>query len=521
MLYLILSILILLIPLFLFQFINRKITILGSDRFYHYLLIDQIIRNHKRPISNLKNFINENIMSYPQLPHLILANIKEKYRDMVMANIQIFSALLQSCLLVCFVSLYLSLNKSNIRFNEFLLICSLAFVFVPYTFNLKNSKNVGMSARGLGLFTGQLLVFLYWMYLETSLIHYLIGASIIGFVILTISQFANQFHLFFVLPLALITGNYELVVIPFLSFFMGFILAPKIAFVYFKGQILHKILYSKFLAKKGILMSRESIWLDWVSKFPKYFHWMLADYKRNKHLWNYIKDNSIFILLAEMPLFIFWLWSVITIKPLTNADLIIMVIGLIFITTTFRVSRFLGEPERYLEFAFVILAIRVGDIVITNNVHKILLLLVLLYSVGYILFNLKTNKSDDSEVERYSILKKVKNLLHSTTTSPVLLCNSTDVAKLLWSPHIKQYFYNTYILSNNHLKFQQVYTQNYSYLVESELIMLVNKYREINFLLIDLNLIANPNDFLSNNNIKNETVFLEENYALIKINRSQ
>lgn len=520
-LHIILAVVLFLIPPGILLLVKAKIGSLGSDQFYHRLLINQIELNDKKSVKHLANCVNENIMSYPQLLHLIVARIGIEKSHIFLPLLLVFVSVSQASLLSYLIwkttSLY---NLDTYTYLEYIIYSALIFVTIPYSLNLSNAKNTGISARGIGLLFGQALAVLFFLYLDSNNFYYLIGASLVGYLIITLSQFANQFHVLFSIILALTSSRFELLLSPLFSTLLAFIITPNLAFLYYKGQFLHKSLYYKYMAQAYLLKHRKSIWLDWITEFPKIVWEIFKNPISIKWKLKYIQGNALAIFLFEfwlLPIYI--ILTILNPQPLTTVDYLIISGIILFIATTLKFTRFLGEPERYLEFiipfAIVSLLKFLPDNKLIILTPCIIAALVIFIKTFSILRNQKLIKKDVNEVTLF------KDYLISTSgkETPTILTNSTNLNKFLFSPLISIYYFCTYLHSNDGFHFNEIFKKDYYYLSNESFLKVFRKYQNFNYLLIDEGFMPNSKSYLTNNNIVVTKVLTNKKLILYKVVR--
>jgi hypothetical protein len=273
----------------------------------------------------------------------------------------------------------------------FFFYASLLYIFTPFNFVKWNASNTGLSPRTLGVLLGRVFVYLFLLYTGNhSLLYYGLLIGVIFIIILT-SQFAFQYVLFFCLIYAACALDILVGLAPLAGFLLFYMVNPRGCVLYLKCQYQHKKIYATHFARRFILQYRPSIWRDLV-----YDCWV----RIRKEKWAalpYIQTNAIITFFwgfTIMPLVLiiatktflagnFALTAYIADSPLLQ---VLLITFGIMILTSFARTRFLGEPERYLEFAtpaVIFLFIKsVG-----SNIVYIAIVYYLLASVALILVN--------------------------------------------------------------------------------------------------------------------------------------
>ena len=340
----------------------------SADHFMHLTVIGLIRRNGHRFIRERPNYLYNQEMIYPQLMHWLLAFLPVERVDQYANSLMLGLNVLASGIFVWFVvslegRLPIAPSTSP---AQTILIAGLVFALTPYSYHLANAKSRGISARGFGLLFGQAYLYCLVLYHLTGSAVYLVAASFCAMCIWMSSQFALQALLFSALPLALLYRDVWPLIIPLLGFAGFLLLAPRIALRYVVGQVKHKILFARELAPGSLLKSRYSVWRDLVWDFWKRLGEALAgDHRRGRILrWLfYAWSNPLVILVAGFPFTVLLLVGMV--RELLSGDRYpfladrglfalcapVLAMFCVFLLTTFRATRFVGQPERYLEFA--------------------------------------------------------------------------------------------------------------------------------------------------------------------------
>ena len=122
-------------------------------------------------------------------------------------------------------------------------------------------------SSGIGLVVGQVYLYLIIIFIISGSLWLLLPIFIVVFIILLLSQMATQLVILSLPFIVIIFKVPELLLLPFLSYLLFYLLMPKIAKNYIIGQFNHKRNYALFLAKIFILNKRPSIYRDFVYDF--------------------------------------------------------------------------------------------------------------------------------------------------------------------------------------------------------------------------------------------------------------
>ncbi|MDC3336325.1 hypothetical protein OAW23_00500 [Flavobacteriales bacterium] len=351
------------IPIVIYSLMAKWNKLEGSDHYFHSLLIQMIKTNKNRFITSYSNILGENRFAYPQLLHWVLAKFQNISFRKAGSLIMLFNGFASAVVHFTSYVIIVPYLNSDISLSYGLFWSSLIYVSFPFNYNSFNAKNVGISARGIGVWLAQIYLTFLIAYKLSGHWEFLFYAAVAGGIIVMINIFALQFILIGTPIFALFIGDLGIIIALIGSLAFFFILSPKVALNYFQGQLIHKNLYSKYLAKVFILKHRKSIWLDFVLEFPKRCFWLIADFKKNENQISYIWQNSVVVFFIQMTasfLVLFYIDFDCFFEAHDGhsvAGMAILTCVVIFILTTFKISRFLGEPERYVELGFCIVSI--------------------------------------------------------------------------------------------------------------------------------------------------------------------
>ncbi len=331
---------------------NNK-TSFGSDHFIHLSILEKIKSNgFKYGVKKISGYNEEN-STYPILFHYILACFFYKTAinnpnriGFVITIISIF-----------FFNFFLS-HLIGLADWFFILKANILYLIFPFSYIYWNAKNMGLTARGFGLLIGNIFTYCLVFYLKgDGSITWLIMMTVFSFTALLGSQFAFQYIIFTSLVTSLFVSQLQLLIPVLTSLIIFRFLLPKFSKEFFRGQYNHKRNYALYLAPIYILKTRPSIYRDFVYDF-----WIkLSQIKREKvKTFYYIYSNPIFELIYGFPflwVFIYYLLKNGAINNLETIDSIIASSLALFFLISLRPFRFLGEPQRYVEFVIPLISI--------------------------------------------------------------------------------------------------------------------------------------------------------------------
>ena len=355
---------------------NNK-TSFGSDHFIHLSILEKIKSNgFKYGVKKISGYNEEN-STYPILFHYILACFFYKTAinnpnriGFVITIISIF-----------FFNLFLS-HIIGLADWIFILKANIVFLIFPFSYIYWNAKNMGLTARGFGLLIGQIFTYCLVFYLKgEGSIAWIIMMTVFSFTALLGSQFAFQYIFFISLVTSLFVSQVQLLIPVLISLIMFRLLLPKFSKEFFRGQYNHKRNYALYLAPIYILKTRPSIYRDFIYDF-----WIkLRQLKKEKvKTLYYIYSNPVFELIYGFPFLWVFVFYYLTEEPLIQLNTFNLVIGSslsIFFLISLRPFRFLGEPQRYVEFVIPLISIS-----FLYHVPQTIQLAVALSSIAFIVF---------------------------------------------------------------------------------------------------------------------------------------
>jgi|HubBroStandDraft_4_1064222.scaffolds.fasta_scaffold00054_19 hypothetical protein len=228
-------------------------------------------------------------------------------------------------------------------------LATCAFALTPQLYHALSARNFGLSSRGTGLLV--LTLFFLAAYAVQAHLEPMLSwpaLAVLGWLVWGFSTFAQQALCIISVIIVAISGQY----IPLLGALLGLALFTALHPRYSLGYLRHTLCficaYRRELAPIYILAARNSIWRDLVWDL-----WL----KRSggfTHAVRYAYGNSALIVLLLNPFAVLACWAVLTgrLPPhgfIAYAGTVALAGTLTMLLTSFRATRFLGEPERYVE----------------------------------------------------------------------------------------------------------------------------------------------------------------------------
>ena len=418
------------------------------------VMVEAIRANKNRFIKTMPFFVGETRHAYPQLIHWILSFFPSNRLLTYSKYIGSIGHLMSGALLLFFVHMLWGVNQFSSESNHYfqiLMVVGLIYSLSPIHYDPLNAKNTGLSARGFGLALGQLFTYINFLFLLTSNLEILVFSALIAYLILITNVFAMQYLIFYSIIAPIFFQSAELIFPGLIGLSIFFLLHTSIAVEYFKGQYSHKKLYANHMAKGFILKQRYSIWRDWIYDFWKKIGNSLRGKESFVSTVQYIMTNSIVNLLIGIPALIILPFILTTSHLNTFQSLCfqhVLLCLMIFLITSFRKTRFLGEPERYVEFAIGFLAIGLYNLDVQYpSLFQVIIIFSLtfiffrLFALRFLLSRLKTSRAststDTGSVSRSFQMEEILSLIRSATPirkETKMISNFTDTTKFLLSP---------------------------------------------------------------------------------------
>lgn len=234
--------------------------------------------------------------------------------------------------------------------DTFTIAATMLFGFCPQFFHAFSARNFGFSSRGIGLLC---LTVFFVSYAAVTLeivpfIPGLLAMIVAAYLVFAFNTFAAQALLIVGTILAVLRAEatHLAAVVGGLALFVA--LHPKYSMAYIRDTLLFIRAYARELAPVFILARRHSIWRDWIWDIPRRFR---AGAVAGFH---YLYENSLVVGMVLNPLTIAVIAAQFTANGSDSPPMKLVgeigIAGLLaMLLTSFRATRFLGEPERYVE----------------------------------------------------------------------------------------------------------------------------------------------------------------------------
>lgn len=315
----------------------------GSDHSVHEFLVNIIRENGHRLFTRVPRIINPSYLgAYPIFLHMILARLPKRW-------LPVWSVVLNPTVTLAIgvmLAVALQVTVGTSAFFSGLVV--LTYLLTPQHFHAFSARNFGISSRSLGilLFTGAFLAFFayrvqpdWWHFAVVAVLVYLI----IGF-----NTFAFQALIIISAGYVLLSGDGRLLACDAVGLILFVVLHPRYAVSYLKHTAMFVDTYRREIADRYILLRRYSIWRDLVFDI-----WKNTRKLGLPKTLMYAYGNSVLIVVflnfLTTAAGLYWLVYGYE-DALTDYCGSLAFCGVAAaVATSFRPTRFLGEPERYVE----------------------------------------------------------------------------------------------------------------------------------------------------------------------------
>ncbi|WP_106640332.1 hypothetical protein [Allosphingosinicella vermicomposti] len=320
---------------------------IGTDHTVHTFLIRAIQANRNRLFVRIPRLLNDAVCAaLPLYLHWCLAQV----RPAVMFWAERLLNPVVNALHVLLIAYFITVAYPNTLLNSLTIPIIVAlFAFTPQFFHALSARNFGLSTRGIGLLLLSVMLFsafqieyahdIWPLYAVLGFSSYLIWAF---------STFGAQALVIISLLLAIITGRYTPIAGAALGLLLFIAVHPRYSIGYLRGTLAFLRDFANELAPAYILNRRYSVWRDLVKDI-----WLECIKKPIAGV-RYAYENPVLIVLLLNPLVILAVGLRVTEHmldaPLTKFAADVVLCGVVaMLATSFRKTRFLGEPERYVE----------------------------------------------------------------------------------------------------------------------------------------------------------------------------
>lgn len=323
---------------------SRHLAGLGSDQPVHIFLANVIRENHFRLFRQVPRLVNPSYCgAYPLFLHWLLALAGTGN----LARIERYLNPTLNAVVVGVLAIMLMVEGHG----DLVAPACVLLALTPQFYHALSARNYGISARPLGLLLFFVLANLAMLAAADGDWAIYAAGTACAYLVWGCSTFALQMTLFSALARAVMFGDWLLLAFTIAGGLLFFTLHPRYGPSYAWHTFRFSRAYGRKLAALFILNRRHSIWRDFIRDF-----WLMARTSPIQQTFRYVYENAVVIavfLNVTTPLALaLWLFDNggTALPALVAFALEMAAIGaVLFVLTTFRATRFLGEPERYLE----------------------------------------------------------------------------------------------------------------------------------------------------------------------------
>lgn len=321
---------------------------IGSDHAVHVFLVRAIRNNGHKLFVRIPRLLNHAVIAaLPLYLHVLLARLPD--RAMAWAEL-LLNPVMSFIHILIFVVIIMQVAPFAEGSASFILAIAVVgcFAFTPQFFHALSARNFGVSSRSIGLLALSIFLFGSWLIESDSgnLAGWILALGG-AFAVWAFSTFAAQVLVIILAVLAVFFGHYAAVLAAALGLGLFVAVHPRYAIGYLRHTLEFIAEYRRELAPVYILARRHSVWRDLVFDIPR------ALLKSPVAGLRYAYENPVLVVLVFNPLALVAAWAALTGQLPTGimsyaGDVALAGLIAMFVTS-FRATRFLGEPERYVE----------------------------------------------------------------------------------------------------------------------------------------------------------------------------
>lgn len=303
-----------------------------GDEISHLLMLKSIIQNEGKIPRILSRFLL-NYNDYPNGFHKLISRFPlklafwEKYGGLLPIASDLF--------LLIWISVFIN-RIGGLEFGWLIL-----YPFIRLLWS-REARSNDFGERAFGVLTGNLYLGTLYLCLQQGVWAWL-PLGLVGFFLsMTSSKFSIQAIAFFSITLSIATQNPAYVILGITAFLLTNLITGNYAYKVLRGQILYSRHYYRHRMKRTLL---RNFYHDFIRAFERF------KLSRFKFLFF---ENPIFMLLSNCPvnLAFLYLWGTQGFAQSPLAAFAFCGTMLCLLTSTQKL-KFLGQPERYLEFSLL------------------------------------------------------------------------------------------------------------------------------------------------------------------------
>jgi hypothetical protein len=383
--------------LFMFAIIFRSLLrikfskAIDSDTYYHLYLINYIRKFGLSILIEKKRFIKPFGLNYPWMMHLFISFFPKKFN---MFFERFFNPFLDSLFTLFLYGITFNITDSNTQ----ALIVTILYIFTPAMFTTLSSgpRIKSFTPRLFGEIVGVMMFIFEYLYFVNDNYIYLVLAIIFAEFAYLSSKFTVQAIVFISIILFLFTFDIEYLVVLFSGFLLSIILSRGKYLEVLKQQLQHlKWYFIRNIQGKMSVSDRNSFKI-----LIEYFKTKI--YK--KIVSTLLFHNTFIIVLTRFPLVYLALYFIYesynTNGILELLDYFIISSFIIFFISSLKWFLFIGEAERYLNYAvfFVLLKVTLFFEEHLFYLYAFIVYGLLFYILDFFLLNKKSNNISNDDL---------------------------------------------------------------------------------------------------------------------------
>lgn len=370
--------------------------ITSKDNFTFFNLIKNYKDSNHRIPKNLGQYIfGRNV--YPCFLSWFLSFIPMKYNVKVIDRyFNHFIDYIQFCFLF-FVAFFFTSNLYVCFFASVLFIVSP--IFLKY-----KSRTFLLSSRALGNLLVSLFIVFSFLFVEYNYVFYALILVFLFALVLLSHRFASQV-LFFYSIFLIIIYDFRFIIVLSLGILLALLLSNGFYFQILKGHV-GQLYYFKKADNKNDMVKGDS-------EFLKMIKFFINPIKNKEKIRNRISLGVIYTpTLFFLPYIVYYVLieNISLMHHLYYFLLCSIFFVFLMFFTSFKITRFLGQQDRYLEYSLIPLAYLSAYILIYdfNMLTLIIYLIIFLISTGIYLryYSINLRKGKDEKIDLYNKSKK-------------------------------------------------------------------------------------------------------------------
>jgi len=317
-------------------------SVIGGDSYDHFLFIEEIRAARHRIPDSPDQIATAGDYSYPYLLHWFLSFVPQRH---IVTVDKYFSAVSDTVFLLFVAALAPLGFLSEIE----VVVASLAFVAIPQFSRPDMSHNTGLSARKPGLLFVSVSVLATHVWIDAGSLPSLALAVVAGTTVLLSSKFGTQAYVALFGGLA-VFGAVRFAAVPPLAFCLAVLLSKGKYLDVLAAQLRHLYLwgsYIQFRHPKG----RPGMALPTISSVGDLLNFLYRNRFVNPMINNHVPITIAVLLIAGVEIGLpepFGLWVLVGFAA--------------YLVTVLPYLRFLGQPERYLEYTTIPVCVAVASL---------------------------------------------------------------------------------------------------------------------------------------------------------------